>query len=164
MKLRTKSLFSLALLILLVVGTFALINPASSIITVDDVKVTPKYLNMLNTPSLDVRITLTDSDGSTLVEEIDPDTVTLENTISPAQTEIGYNTQGKPVAFHAKFSSSAMTGLLWTLLSHLEITMPKTWISLPLSLTISGALYNGTLWEGEALVKIVGWDIVNPLP
>jgi hypothetical protein len=140
-----------------------LTNPASSVITADGVKFIPKYIDLKNTPYLEATVELTDSNNDTLVEEINPVSVMLE-TIIPTATSIKLNKQGKPVLFVAEFSASSVKGMCWSILSHMGLTMPKTWQPLPLELTIRGALYNGTLWEGTGLVKIVNWDIVNPLP
>jgi hypothetical protein len=158
MKPRKRSLFSLAILALLIIGIFGFSNPAGLIIEADQVKFTPKYLDMANTPYLNVAVKLTDADNITLVEEIDPTSVTLEGMIAPIATTVEYSKKGKPIAFHAEFAGSAVNGMLWYILGHTGISMPVPEAPIQLRLEISGKLIDGlTLWKGSAIAHVVNW-------
>jgi hypothetical protein len=165
MKLRKQSLFSLGLLALLIVGIFGLINPAGSIITADQVKFTPKHYDLANGADLEVQIKLTDEDNVTLVDEIDNTSVRLEGSVPPIDTWIEYNAAGNPSSYHVVFEASAVTGMIWSIIQHMDITRPKPWVPIPLRLTVSGKLIDGTtLWEGSAILSLYNWAGGPPPP
>jgi len=165
MKLRKQSLFSLALLALLIIGIFGLINPAGSILTASQVKFTPKHYDMQNGADLAVQIQLTDENNVTLVDEIDNTTVRLEGSVPPTTTWIEYNQAGKPSRFHAVFGASAVTGVIWHIIQHMDITRPNPWVPIPLRLYVYGKLIDGTtLWEGSAILSLYNWAGGSPSP
>jgi hypothetical protein len=164
MKLRKQSLFSLALLTLLIIGTVSLINPAGSILTAEKVKWTPKTYDMANSANLQVMVKLFDADNNTLVEEIDNTTVTLEGAVPAMSTWIERNKHGKAESFNAVFKASLVKGLIWSILAHLDITRPRPWVPVPLPLTVQGELYDDTPWEGTEILLIANWAGEIPPP
>jgi hypothetical protein len=165
MKLRKQGLFSLVLLVLLIVGVFALINPAGSIITADQVKFTPKHYDLANGADLGVQIKLTDELNVSIVEEIDNTSVTLEGSVPPMTTWIEYNEAGNPSSYQVVFEASAVTGVIWHIIQHMDIARPNPWVPIPLRLTVSGKLIDGTtLWEGSAILSLYNWAGGPPPP
>ncbi len=168
MKPRKLTLISGALLALLVVGTFVLISSiGQEPLIADQVKFTPKHIDMQNTPYLDVGVKLTvgvEPDTESVVEEVDPSTVQLEGMIAPTSSWIEYDDKGKPKRFHAEFAGAAVKGVIWHIIGHMGLTMPKPWNPLPIPLTITGQLYDGTQWEGTANIVVLNWAGGDPPP
>jgi len=164
MKLRKQSLFSLALLALLIVGIIGLTNPAGSVLTASQLKFIPKHYDLMNGADLEAQIQLTDENNVTLVDEIDPTSVRLEGSVPPTTTWIEYNQAGKPSRFHAVFAASAVTGVIWHIIQHMDIARPKPWVPIPLRLYVYGKLINGTLWEGSAILSLYNWAGGPPPP
>ena len=168
MKARTKTLFSLTLLTLLVVGTVVLLSSTGQEpIIAEQTKFTPKHIDMQNTGILDVGVKLTvgeEPDTVSVVEEVDPSTVLLEGAVAPINTWIEYDKVGKPKRFHAEFDGNAVKGLIWHLIGHMGLTMPKPWNPIPIQLTVTGQLYDGTPWEGTGTVLIENWASGGPPP
>jgi hypothetical protein len=158
MKLRTKPLPYVALLVLLVAGTVVLMSSTGQEpLIADQLKFIPKDIDMENTAALNAEIKLTDAENNTVVEDIDASTVLLEGSVAPTSTWIEYRVNGKPKLFAAMFDGNAVKGLLWYMIGHMGISMPKPWNPLIIHLTITGQLDDGTPWEGTATVLVSNW-------
>jgi hypothetical protein len=78
-KLRTKPLLYVTLLLLLVAGTVVLMSSTGQEpLIADQVKFIPKNIDMENTGVLKAEIKLTDAENNTVVEDIVPSSVLLD--------------------------------------------------------------------------------------
>jgi hypothetical protein len=165
MKLRTKPLLYVTLLALLVAVTVVLMSSTGQEpLIADQVKFIPKHIDMENTGDLQVEIKLTDAENNSVVEDIVPSTVLLEGMVSPTNTWIEYLPNNKPKLFAAEFDGSAVKGLIWHIITHLDLTKPNPWNPLSIRLGIAGQLDDGTPWEGSAIAVVVNWASEGPPP
>lgn len=168
MKPRKLTLISLTLLALLVFGTVVLIiSTGQEPLECDQVKLTPKTIDMTNTPSLEVELKLTigeEPDVVTIVDEINASTVQLEGMAAPTDTWVTLDKKGDPDTFVAEFAGSAVKGVIWHLIGHMGLSKPNPDSPLTIRLHIAGELNDGTPWTGSALAVVWNWFTTDPPP
>jgi len=167
MKPRKLTLISSVLLTLLMIGTVVLMSSTGQEpLIADQVKFTPKHIDMLNTDNLQVEVKLTDAENNTVVEEIDPSTVQLEGMIAPVNTWIELDKKDRPVMFVAVFGGEDVKGVIWHIIGHMGLVRPNPWVPMPIRLTITGQLDDTppTPWEGSAIAVVVNWASGDPPP
>jgi len=168
MKPRKLTLISLTLLTLLVFGTIVLIiSTGQEPLIADQVKLTPKTIDMQNTADLQVAVKLIvgeEPDTVSVVDQIDNTTVQLEGMAAPINTWVTYDKKGKPDTFVAVFDGGAVKGVIWHIIGHMGLSRPNPDAPLTVRLHITGELNDGTPWEGSALAVVWNWAGGDPPP
>lgn len=150
MKTNKLTLIYLTLLISLI-GVFVLSPSASATLEVRQVKFEPRTFDLENPDTVIVRIKIFDSvTNKSLVDQINPATVLLENYIPPTNT---YTTKTPP-EFIAKFDGYTVAFMIYAKIAHMGLATPHPWVPLVVTLTIAGQLNDGTPWQGTGTIKV----------
>ena len=162
MKPRKLTMLSVTLLTILLIGaTATFLMPARAIET-EQVKFEPKPFDLYNGGPVIAHIKLS-IDDVPVVDQINPDTVMLENMLAPVSTWVTEpgNPPGAQPELLAEFNGEAVAQMLISKITHMAITTPKPWVPRKIWVRITGLLFNGTPWEGTGYLKVY---IHNPLP
>jgi len=122
----------------------------ASILEANQVKIRPNSLDLENPPNLvtvDVKLFL---DGASLVNQINPSTVRLEDVLTPVST----GTSDAPPELTAQFYGRPLADLIRLKIYHMTLIPPDPDARIKVSLTITGQLNNGAAWEGTGEVKV----------
>lgn len=174
MKTRTSTILSVAILAIMVVTAFTLLGSGDPPLEAD-VKFKPRHLDGANMATVRAEIRVYDwvveEDGNLteipVMDQIDPTTVVLEGWVTPTSTWLEYADPNAPYPkrFVAMFPGSSVRSAIISVIYHMGIIPDKPWNPVEVPLTVSGELYDDTLWQGTGTVKVTFSEIIpDPNP
>jgi hypothetical protein len=162
----------MAVLVIIVVATIAMVGFGGQGTWMEtSVKFKPKFLDGANMATIKAEINVHILSGNPnkptitpINDQIDPATIALEGWMSPVPGtgELILTPGGSPKRYDCQFDGPSVKAAVITKLTHMGITKPNPWNPVSVTLTVSGQLYDGTLWQGHYSVKMIFGDILPP--